>query len=229
MEIKVLASGSSGNCYIIDDGETKLLIEAGIQVKSIQKALNFDLQSIAGCLISHQHLDHCKAVSGLLRLTVDCYLSLATADALGVAGHHRAKIIKPMQRFTVGSFAILPFDTPHDVDNLGFLIASKKGEKCIFLADTPYCRYKFSGLTMVVVEANYSIDLLKANKDLSTEVKKRVVRNHMSIETVKGFLKANDLRKVDSIHLIHLSSANSDEARFKREVQGLTGIPTYTY
>jgi phosphoribosyl 1,2-cyclic phosphodiesterase len=56
VEIKVLASGSSGNSYMIDDGETKLLIEAGIRVKEIQKALNFDLQRVAGCLVTHQHL-----------------------------------------------------------------------------------------------------------------------------------------------------------------------------
>jgi phosphoribosyl 1,2-cyclic phosphodiesterase len=162
-------------------------------------------------------------------MAVDCYLSLPTAGALGVASHHRSIIIEPMKRFTVGSYAVLPFDTAHDVDNMGFLIASKTGDKCIFLTDTPYCKYRFPGLTNVVVEANYSIDLLKANTDLPTEVKKRVVRNHFSLENVKGFLKANDLRKVENIHLVHLSNGNSDMARFKREIQRLTGIPVYTY
>ena len=40
---------------------------------------------------------------------------------------------------------------------------------------------------------------------------------------VKEFLRANDLSKVEEIHLLHLSDGNSDEARFKREIQELTG------
>ena len=227
MEIKTIASGSSGNCYLIDDGETRLLIEAGIQFKRIQRALEFDLQGVAACLVSHSHLDHCKAVKDLLKASIDCYMSHATAKALGISSHHRATVVEPLQRFTVGSWAILPFDTVHDVPNMGFLLANKAGEKLIYLTDTPYCKYTFSGLTHILVEANYSIDMLKENKDLDSEVKKRVIRNHFSLENVKGFLRANDLGKVQEIWLLHLSEQNSCEKRFKEEVQKITGKPTY--
>lgn len=227
MEIKTIASGSSGNCYLIDDGETRLLIEAGIQFKRIQRALEFDLQGVAACLVSHSHLDHCKAVKDLLKASIDCYMSHATAKALGISSHHRATVVEPLQRFTVGSWAILPFDTVHDVPNMGFLLANKAGEKLIYLTDTPYCKYTFSGLTHILVEANYSIDMLKENKDLDPEVKKRVIRNHFSLENVKKFLQANDLGKVQEIWLLHLSEQNSCEKRFKVEVQKITGKPTY--
>jgi len=56
MEIKVLASGSSGNAYFVSDGKTPLLLEAGIPFKEIQRGLNFRLQELVGCLISHEHL-----------------------------------------------------------------------------------------------------------------------------------------------------------------------------
>lgn len=227
MEIKTIASGSSGNCYLIDDGETRLLIEAGIQFKRIQRALEFDLQGVAACLVSHSHLDHCKAVKDLLKASIDCYINHATAKALGISSHHRATVVEPLQRFTVGSWAILPFDTVHDVPNMGFLLANKAGEKLIYLTDTPYCKYTFSGLTHILVEANYSIDMLKENKDLDSEVKKRVIRNHFSLENVKKFLQANDLGKVQEIWLLHLSEQNSCEKRFKVEVQKITGKPTY--
>lgn len=227
MEIKTIASGSSGNCYLIDDGETRLLIEAGIQFKRIQRALEFDLQGVAACLVSHSHFDHCKAVKDLLKASIDCYMNHATAEALGVSSHHRAMIVEPLQRFMVGSWAILPFDTVHDVPNMGFLLANKAGEKLIYLTDTPYCKYTFSGLTHILVEANYSIDMLKENKDLDSEVKKRVIRNHFSLENVKGFLRSNDLSKVQEIWLLHLSEKNSHEQRFKAEVQAMAGKPTY--
>jgi len=227
VEIKTIASGSSGNCYMIDDGETKLLIEAGIQFKRIQQALEFDLQGVAACLVSHSHKDHCKAVKDLLKASIDCYMNHATVEALGISSHHRAIVVKPMQRFTVGSWAILPFDTIHDVPNTGYLLANKTGEKLIYLTDTPYCKYTFNGLTHILVEANYSIDLLKKNTDLDPEVKKRVIRNHFSLENVKGFLRANDLRQTEEIWLLHLSEQNSCEKRFKEEVQKISGKPTY--
>lgn len=45
----------------------------------------------------------------------------------------------------------------------------------------------------------------------------------MSLETVKGFLAANDLSRVREIWLLHLSDDHSDAERFRREVMELTG------
>lgn len=55
IDVRVLASGSSGNCYLID-GQTKVLIEAGIPFKKIQQGLNWKTSELAGVLISHEHL-----------------------------------------------------------------------------------------------------------------------------------------------------------------------------
>jgi phosphoribosyl 1,2-cyclic phosphodiesterase len=58
-------------------------------------------------------------------------------------------------------------------------------------------------------------------------MKRRLLKTHLSIDNAKDFLRANDLSRVQEIHLIHLSDGNSDEARFKREIQALTGKPVY--
>ena len=63
MEIKVLASGSSGNAYRISDGETALLLDAGIPIRVIKEALNFQVRNLDGCLITHEHGDHIKNLS----------------------------------------------------------------------------------------------------------------------------------------------------------------------
>ena len=62
MDIKVLASGSSGNCYYVSDGDSPVLIECGLPWKQIQQGINFRTSELAGCLVSHEHQDHCKAV-----------------------------------------------------------------------------------------------------------------------------------------------------------------------
>ena len=68
MEVKVLASGSSGNAYRISDGETALLLDAGIPLKAIQAGLGFRVRDIMGCFVTHAHKDHSKAAKDLARL-----------------------------------------------------------------------------------------------------------------------------------------------------------------
>jgi len=56
INVRVLASGSSGNCYMVDNGQTKILIEAGVPFKRIQQWLDFKTSELSGVLISHEHL-----------------------------------------------------------------------------------------------------------------------------------------------------------------------------
>ncbi|CDG37229.1 putative phage-like hydrolase [Acetivibrio thermocellus BC1] len=230
MEIKVLASGSKGNAYMVSDGNTKLLLECGIPYKEIQKNLKFRVSEIAGCLVTHEHQDHCKAVRDLMKAGIDCYMSRGTAEALGVAGH-RVHIIEARKQFRLGSWTILPFQTQHDaVEPLGFLLANRAGDKLLYATDTYYVRYKFHGLTHILVECNYAADILAKNVEaglVPPALKKRILKSHFSLEHVKQFLLANDLSRVQEIWLLHLSDGNSDAARFKREVMEITGKPVF--
>ena len=56
MKLKVLGSGSAGNCYLLQNEKEILIIECGISYKKILQRLNFNLSSVVGCLISHEHL-----------------------------------------------------------------------------------------------------------------------------------------------------------------------------
>lgn len=228
--ISPLASSSRGNCYHITDGVTPLLLECGISFKDIRQGLDFKVSEIAGCLVTHQHKDHCKAVSDVMKAGIDVYMSAGTKDALGITGH-RVKAVKAREQFKVGTWTILPFETEHDaVEPLGFLLANQVGDKLLFATDTYYVRYRFNGLSHIMVECNYAADILRANVEagsVPTAMKNRLLESHFSLANVKEFLKANDLSQVQEIWLIHLSDGNSDAARFKREIQELTGKPVY--
>ena len=224
--VKPLASGSKGNAYHITDGRSPLLLEVGITWKQIQQGLNFKTSELAGCLISHEHQDHCKAVRDVMRAGIDCYMSQGTADALGLSGH-RIRQVQARKQFHVGTWTILPFETQHDAaEPLGFLLANKDGDKLLYATDTFYIRYRFRGLTHLMIETNYSMDILRENMAtglVAPELKNRLLKSHMSLETCKEFLKANDLSRVQEIWLIHMSDGNADADRFKREIQALTG------
>jgi len=139
--------------------------------------------------------------------------------------HHRVHIIEALKQFRVGPWTVLPFDVEHDAEEpLGFLIHGG-GEKLLFAADTFYIRHRFAGLNLIALECNYSKQTMAP--DIPLAHKLRVMRSHMSLDTVLAFLAANDLSGVRQIHLLHLSSENSDESLFKNRVQAATGIPTY--
>lgn len=231
MEIKVLASGSKGNCYMVSDGHTKLLIECGLPVRKIQEGLRFRLSEIEGVLVSHEHMDHARAAGDLMERGLGVYMSQGTAEALGLKGH-RVRPITAGQQFEVGTLNILPFETEHDAaEPLGFLLQSRiTGEKLLYATDTYYLRYRFPGLDYILVECNYIPDILEANVEVGIvprSLRDRLVESHFSLDNLKGFFKANDLSQVKGIWLLHMSETNCDPARAKREIQELTGKPVY--
>ena len=228
--IKTIASGSTGNAYHVTDGYSPILVECGVQFRRIQKAINFKVSELAGCLISHSHKDHCMAIKDVMKAGVDCYLTAGTAEKTGIK-HHRIKTIEPKKQFKLASWTVLPFRTKHHdvdgtlMDSVGFLLQNKKKEKLLFITDSYYVEYVFSGLNYIMLEANYALDILMTSS-LPSAHKKRIMKSHFSLENVKEFLKANDLSRCREIHLLHLSAGNSDAGRFKREIEGLAGIPT---
>lgn len=230
LEIKSFGSGSAGNCYIISDNETKIMLEAGINIKDIKKAVNFNMASLAGVLISHSHGDHAKAVKDVVKAAVNVYMSDGTADELAIV-NHRIKRVAPRQAFRIGTFKVLPFEVEHDTEApFGYLIESDNGAKLLFATDTFYIRYKFKGITHLMVEANYSESILDqqiAAGVTHKQMKRRLMKSHFSLENVKTFLKANDLSRLEEVWLIHLSDRNSNAEQFKKEIAEIVAVPVY--
>jgi len=233
MRIKTLASGSTGNAYIISDGHSSLLLDAGIPLKEIQKGSGFRLSGLAGCLITHEHNDHSKAGADLMKHSVDVYTSEGTAQAKGWDGH-RLHIVKAMEVFTLGTLEITPFDVKHDSpEPLGFIIQSNAtGDKLLYFTDTYYLPYKINDLTHILGECNYDRQILfenVRNGSIEPFVAKRIMKSHMGIDTLLDMLKANDLSCLRQIHLIHLSDRNGHAESFKERIQKLTGAEVYVY
>lgn len=226
IEIKTLATGSSGNCYHVTDGITPLLLECGIAFKNIQKALNFKTSGIEGVLVTHEHKDHSKAVKEVAERGLNIYMSPGTKEAIGIE-HHRIKPVENKKQFKLGTWTILPFDVQHDTaEPFGFLLANEAGDKLLFATDTYYIKYMFQGLTHLMIECNYSMKILNENVQtgrVPKMLRNRIMQSHFSLENMLDFLKANDLSKVLEIHLLHLSDSNSDKETFKNEVQRATG------
>lgn len=227
--ITPIASSSLANAYIIDDGRTPLLIEAGVRFKELQKATGFRLSSFAGCLVSHSHMDHCKAVPDLIKASMDCYMTAETAQAIGVEGY-RIKIIEPLKKFFLGSWTVMPFETQHDcLGSVGFLMDNGT-ERICFATDTAYLRYRFAGVTRLMIESNYVRSILDdnvKNGEVDPARFRRLLRAHFSLENLVDMLKANGWSSLNECWLLHLSKGNSDVDIVKRTVQGILGVPVH--
>ncbi|MSS77402.1 MBL fold metallo-hydrolase [Anaerococcus sp. AGMB00486] len=239
MNIEVLGTGSSGNCYKVSDGESTLLLECGLPYKIIQKKLRFKMHSLDACLVTHEHMDHAKACKDMLKNGIDLYMTYGTSKALDLKGHrlHNFRGVKKDELVSykaekIKTFKVLAFETIHDADEpVGFYIKSvKNGESLVFITDTAYMKYKIPDCDYLMVECNYVKDRLDYNFKqglINISLRNRIVKNHLSLETLLEALDMNRLSKLKKIYVLHLSDGNSDEKVIEESLKAKTGVLVY--
>ena len=217
MRFESLASSSSGNAYIVSDTDTRILLECGVSHSKLKKLSGFKFSEFQACLVSHEHKDHAKAVEELISRGMAVYMSPGTAEALETDG---VELVEDMAQFNVGSLDIVPFTTFHDAkEPLGFLIKSRvDGDVLAFATDTVNLRYKFPGLNILAIEANYDKQILNRCEKMPEKVRYRITNSHMEIDTLCDYLRSLDLSQCREIHLLHLSDATSHEGHFINKV-----------
>ena len=78
MLLSVIATGSPATATALHHGGRILLLDAGVQAQKIMRGIDHRLEDVSGCLITHEHMDHCRAVESLTALGVECYGSHGT-------------------------------------------------------------------------------------------------------------------------------------------------------
>lgn len=209
MKLKCLGSGSSGNCYILENATEALIIEAGVKFNDVKITLDFNISKVVGVLVSHQHGDHAKYVEEYKKV------GIPIASPWMVGKEIRGKI---------GKFTIQSFPLVHDVRCSGFLLHHPEMGKLVYITDTEYCKYRFRNLNHILVEANYSPSCMEP-----TDNPKRhhVLTGHMNIDTTVEFLSANASPELRNVVLLHLSESNSDETQFRAAAENVVDCPVW--
>lgn len=224
MKLHVLGSSSQGNCYVLETSEAALVIEAGVRFKEVKKALDFNISKIVGCMVSHSHGDHAGYITDFLDNAVNVYIG--QLDGFKLKTNRLPLLFEAGHVGEIGPFKVKPFEVKHDVPCFGFLISHPESGLTLFVTDTHYVPYTFRGLTNIILEVNYSDEILERNIEkgyLAPVVSRRVLSSHMSLDTAKDFLLANDLTAVNNVVLTHLSDGNSNAREFQKEIELLTG------
>ena len=230
MELKVIGSGSKGNCYVLEsESGEMLIIEAGVKIDQVKKFLDFDLSNVSGVIVSHSHGDHSKAMEGFAKSAINVYAGAETIKEMNLKSH-RLKPIEAKKRYTIGSFKVVPLKLRHDVFCLGFVIQHEECGNVVFLTDTFYSPFKFKNIHNWIIEANYSESIMDGKDGYGSEnkyLRNRVLSSHLSFENCLDMLDVNDLTQTNNVVLTHLSDRNSHAKQFKEATERQTGKSVY--
>ena len=237
MEVHVLASGSDGNCTVIENDGEAIMIDAGISCRRILSLMDkqgVDKEAVKAILITHEHSDHVSGAGATARkLDVPIVANMATFDAsnLGSVQHW---VYKSNSSIDIGQFHVTPLPTSHNAVEPNCYFTEVDDDKKVLVAtDTGKFSFQIEhalGLADVaVVEANYDVKML-INGPYPQQLKALIGSDHghmNNVDTARAIKKTigvNDHRK---IFLAHLSKTNNTPDTARQSVADVSGIKRF--
>jgi len=209
MYLKCLGSSSAGNCYLLtsNSGET-LILDCGIPIMEIKKALNWNIKDVVGVLCTHQHSDHNKSLKDFINMGIPVFAPYLSLESM-----------KMETEFNIRMFDLTTIDgnwTHTDANGepcpiYGFLITHKEMGRMLYITDCEVVKWKFRDINHILLGVNYDKDLIDRD---NTGKANHVFRGHLSIDTACDFVKANYSDSLQNVIMCHLSSENSDRDSF---------------
>lgn len=236
MRLTVFASGSSGNCLLLSDTHTNILIDAGISMRRIEGFLSeagCSWRDLAGVLITHEHSDH---ISGLemigKKLGLPVYAPHTVANRLRgrlPVLEECLRVIPVGEPVSVGELTVTAFHTPHDTDeSVGYRV---RGSACFALATdmghvTDEIVAGLTGADTALIEANHDLQMLR-DGPYPFPLKRRILseHGHLSNEGCAALARLLAERGTRQLILGHLSRENNrPELALRTVSEALRGL-----
>ncbi len=243
MNVWSFASGSDGNCYLVESEGTALLVECGrpyVQIRDLVEAVSIPLDTLAGIVLTHAHGDHCRSARYLSEThQVPIYASAGTLGALNLKERHLGRPLQSGKTYPVGQMDVKPFAVPHDCrEPLGFRFESGTGRAAIAtdLGWVPHgVARQFRDVDLLVLEANYDPHLLHTGT-YPHFLKQRVSGSygHLSNAAAAEAIVACQDSAPSAVWLAHLSEHNNSPRHALQTVShilrrhGLAHVPLKT-
>ena len=208
-----LASGSKGNCIFLEDGRTKILIDAGLPVREIAARLariGENPADISYILLSHVHSDHARGVEDFCR---KYQKEVCCNEACGKR-FLRARAFRSGERFALGDLEIEPLALPHDTPTCdGFLIRAGKIRAAV-VTDLGVCpdsvAERLGDLDVLVVECNHDPEMLARSRyPYALRRRIRSDRGHLSNLACAALIEKVYSKRLTDVYLAHLSEENN--------------------
>jgi phosphoribosyl 1,2-cyclic phosphodiesterase len=218
MRFAVLGSGSAGNATVLECGNTRILIDAGLSAKQLclrLSGLGIDPDSLSGILLTHEHGDHVRGLKNFLKKhPTPIYATAETAHVVREQeiGEATWKTFEAGQAFALDHLAIQSFAIQHDaVDPVGFVVDSR-GLRFGLLSDAGFVTssmiHHLRGLSALFVEANYDDELLELDMKRPWSIKQRIASRHGHLSNVQVEALLREIAHAELLQIVfgHLSS-----------------------
>lgn len=212
LKLVVYGSSSKGNCYVLSNNDTSIMLDCGI--KNLQK--HIDLKTINGVILTHLHTDHTKGVKDIKDYYMGkFYGNKETLDILPIIQEYK-ECIQDMQKIEIGTFTIVCFSLEHDVPCLGYLIKDNlSGCKLLYCTDTGQIDYSFNDIDFFLIESNCDEDTL----DYSDYKQKRLYNTHLSMQQCWNFVENNVNINTKNVILCHISSGEENYLKHEEYIK----------
>jgi len=219
-----LSSGSSGNCYYVGTDDYGILLDAGINIRSLRKALKengIELEQIMATFITHEHADHIRSVGKLgekygipIYATETIHAGIDNSLQVNKRLYTSRRIIEKEVAVYIKELKVTAFDVPHDTNEcVGYLVSYNR-QKLVLATDVGHINEKVGEYIRLanhlIVEANYDREMLLQGK-YPPFLKKRISNGngHLCNSETAEFLAANFNFHLKNIWLCHLSKDNN--------------------
>ena len=229
MRFASLGSGSAGNCLVVEQANTRVLLDCGFSTNEVLKRLErlaLLPEQITGILVTHEHDDHAKGVFKFAaKYNTPVWLSHGSFKMCQRYMPENAElsinIIDSHTSFQIQDIAITPYPVPHDAREPTQFTFSDGQHKLGVLTDagstTPYIEQVLSACDALVLECNHDLTMLE-NGPYAWPLKKRVGSRlgHLDNQTAAALLVRLDSSKLKHIIAAHLSAKNNTQQLAKQ-------------
>lgn len=225
IRVSALASGSSGNAYLVEAAGVKLLFDAGLNAYRLEgyvRSLGVSMAELSAIFVTHEHIDHIRGAGMLARRYRLPVIATPGTFAAGASqmGMLAEKVELPGgSEISVGKVTVRSFAISHDaVEPCGFWIEAG-GWNIILCTDlgceTDSIREPLQAADLLVLEANHDLDRLWRGR-YPPALKKRVAGPHGHLSNADASRLVFDLAadgtsrcRRRTVWLAHLSAANN--------------------
>jgi len=220
MLVKVLASGSKGNCTFLETNDCKILLDMGTNLSNIKgklEELGVSISDIDYILITHTHTDHIGALTQYIKKYHGIvYVSQDMLDELGynspLALYPNLCMYEDILYF--GKTKVHVFKTSHDTKDSKSFVVEEDKNSVVYLTDTGYINKRHFNVlrdrTLYLFESNYDVEML-INGKYPSWLKTRIAgpSGHLSNKDSAIYLAKLVGSHTKKIILMHLSQDNN--------------------
>lgn len=215
--IHFLGSGSEGNTAVITDSRQRsILLDLGVNWKTILKGINYDLWGVDLALVTHCHSDHTLSLRKAIDNYIPCY---ANADVC--SKYNGCNVINDMLLYN--EWRIQTFELVHSVPNNAFIIDTSDNIRILYCTDTVYIPKVVKNVNYAIIECNNDTEFM-LDEALEGNIRNSHYETHQNIDDCITYLKHIYNPDLQGIILCHLSQGNINGVAARERVRNELGF-----